>query len=146
MAAAEGSGKVTASSVEAAVSGPPPRVASKVPKDGTGVEIPKECFELWETADEDSRELLCHISAVRSYLNKAQTSGNKVFVEVDFAATLAHLNQAYSDVKRSAPYAVCPTCQGKLAKGCLSCKGRGFVSEFYWVTFVPEETKAMRSK
>ncbi len=130
---------------------PPPRKPAKtdskpvkeLPKDETGLEIPKEALAGWARGQE-AQELLTYISAIRSRIKKAQDSKDLLFVEVDFTDDLAKLNQVYIDLQRAKPYAICPTCQGKLAKDCMSCKGRGFVSQFYWEHMVPEETRKLR--
>ncbi len=109
------------------------------------MEVPKECLTLWERAG-DAQALLTYLSAIKGALAKAQDEKDELFVEVDFNASLANVKQLYADLERAKPYAVCPTCQGKLFKTCLSCKGRGFVSQFYWSNIVSQEVKDMRKK
>jgi hypothetical protein len=111
--------------------------------DGTGIEVPVECLDLWERGIE-AQELITFVSAIRLRLNSIFEAKDKLFVELDFTDGLASLSRLLSDVQRAKPYAVCPSCQGKLAKGCIVCKERGFVSKYYWDTFVPEEQKALR--
>jgi hypothetical protein len=118
--------------------------AKKVISDATGLEVPAESLDLWNRGGA-AQEVLTYLSAIRGRIKKAQDEADPLFVEVDFTDSLAKLNQVYEDMKRAKPYAVCPTCQGKLPKGCLSCKGRGFVSEFYWNNAVPAEVRTLRS-
>lgn len=122
---------------------PPAPKKEKLPTDATGLEIPKEILPLWERGNE-AQELLTYLSALRSKIKKAQEARDPLFVEVDFTDDLANLNKVYTDLSRAKPHAVCPTCQGKLPKDCMACKGRGFVSEFYWMHCVPAEVRAMR--
>ena len=69
-----------------------------------------------------------------------------LFAEVDFTDDLAHLNQLYLDLQRAKPYAVCPSCDGIKPDGCLTCKGRGWLSEFYWTHNIPQETKDLTGR
>jgi hypothetical protein len=119
------------------------KAAVELPKDATGLEIPSELLPLWERGGE-IQELLTFISAVRSKVKKSQEISDAIWVGVNFGSLTSSLNQAYEDLKVAKPHAVCPTCQGKIPKGCLACKGLGFVSEFYWNTCVPQEVKDMR--
>jgi hypothetical protein len=134
-------------------SSPPPRKTSpashgkvepKKFKDETGLEVPIEILESWKKAAEVSQELLTYISAIRMQIANAETDHNPIFVELDFMDDKAKLDQVYVDVKCSKPYAICPTCQGKLPAGCLMCKERGFVSQFYWEHKVSLEARKMR--
>ena len=113
--------------------------------DATGLEVPPECLPLWQRIPE-AQAMLSNISTLRGSLRTAQTESDPLFVEVDFTGCLANLNQVYVDLQRAKPYAVCPTCAGLESKGCLTCKGRGFVSEFYWRNCVPEETKQLTGR
>lgn len=122
---------------------PAAKPAEKLPKDSTGVEIPREIVVAYNRGHE-AVELLTYLSSVRSALKKARDESDKLFTEVDFTDCIAKLDQVHADVSRAKPYAVCPTCAGKIVEGCLSCKDRGFVSEFYWKTFVPEEIRKLR--
>lgn len=134
------------------VSPPPPKPAKGIAKqpqaalkDETGLPIPPEAIALWHRGDE-VQELLTFISALRGKLRKYQDGKDILFFGFSFSETLAHLDQAYVEIKRMKPYAVCPTCNGKVSEQCNACNGRGLVSEFYWTTCVPEELKALRTK
>ena len=124
----------------------PPVMMESGKKDATGLEIPRETINLWNQADGPGgpKELLSGISRIRSALEAAQESGNPLFVEIDFNQNLATLNQVYVDLKRAIPYAVCHSCQGKVPDTCTVCKGRGYVSQFYWEHCVPQEIKDLR--
>jgi hypothetical protein len=126
----------------------PAPVASIVPgalKDRILRDIPAAVLPLWEKADK-AAELLEHVSLVRVALKKAQEAGLLEFAEVNFSSALAHLDQAYADIKVVKPYAVCYSCRGKVTEGCPACKGRGYVSEFHWENCVPIEVKQMIAK
>ncbi len=123
-------------------------VEEKGPLDETGIEIPKECLELWLSANKEgnAKELCMYAESVALQLKKRQESKDLLFVEIDFTDNIAKLKSVIENLKLAVPWAVCPTCQGKLAAGCLTCSGRGFVSRFYWTTCVPEETRLLRPK
>lgn len=135
-------------------SGPPAKPAKSVPtlpKDRTGLEIPETIVPLWERGIEVV-ELLTYVSSVRLAIEKAQafgdpknpTQADPLFAEVNFSAAMASLDQASAELQRGKPFAVCPTCQGKLPGPCTQCKGRGFVSEFWWKTCVTQEARDIR--
>lgn len=136
--------KVTAAAISK-VAGKPPVKPTKRVLDGTGLEVPPEILGLWERMA-DAQELLTAISSVRGTLRKAQEEKDILFIEVDFTDDLAKLNQVFLDLQRAKPFAVCPTCSGVETKGCLTCKGRGFVSEFYWKYNVAQETKDITNR
>ena len=146
------------------LSSPPPRKSNQQAAtevcDDTGVPIPEEVIGFWDR-NKEVQELLSHITSVRSALRKAQDVNDPLFREVDFTDCLAHLNQAYLDVNRAKSYAVCPDCSGiaptltdhikaggkkESFKHCTACKGRGFVSQFYWEHCVPVEIRNLRNK
>lgn len=108
--------------------------------DAIGRNVPPECVKLWERAHE-AQAILSMLSDIRGTLRKAQSETDKLFVEVDFTANLAHLNQVYLDMEQAKPYALCPTCSGINFQGCLTCNERGFVSKFYYEHKVSQETK-----
>lgn len=111
--------------------------------DKTGYVIPETILEDWDRADETSRWMLASVSALRSELKKAKDETDPVFAEVT-NSTIADLNNAYTSLKCVVPYAVCTSCQGRSPKKCSLCRGRGFVSEFAWRSYVPAEMKAIR--
>jgi hypothetical protein len=112
--------------------------------DPRGKTIPPDKVALWERRDEVIG-LLGDISRVRVLLKKAQDDRDPLWcgagqghAPVNFSSTLAHLNQAYADVKAALPYCVCPLCQ---AVGCRACSGLGLISEYRYDTVVPEKYK-----
>lgn len=129
---------------------PPPKAAAKSVKpartvilDGTGLEVPPASLTLWNRMPE-VQQLLTMLSAVRGALRKAQEDKDALYAEVDFTDSLAKLNQVYVDVQTAKPFAVCHSCNGKIPTKSCACKGRGFVSEFYWKHAVPAEVRKMR--
>jgi len=129
-------GEVTSSAIRELVEQP------SVIADEFDIEVPVECVDLWQKGG-FARELLGLASSLKAALMKAQDNKDPLFVEVDLTDNIAKLNQIQLDMKRAIPYAVCPDCQGIIGK-CNTCKGRGFISKFYWDTFIPEEKKALR--
>ena len=138
--------KVTAQAVSKASALPlPPRRPATRFLDATGLEVPKEALALWNRMDEP-QALLTQISNVRSFLRKAQSESDVLYVEVDFSESLAMLNQAFQNIKTAIPYAICPSCSGVDSKNCPTCLKRGFVSQFYWEHNVPEEIKKVSGR
>ncbi len=123
---------------------PPPPPPTEV-LDATGWPIPTHLIPLWQRAGE-VQEMLTALSRVKGALRSAQETKDKLYAEVLFSSALSHLDQAWQDLKTAKPFAVCPTCQGQLPDRCLSCKGRGFVSEFRWNTCVTREDKEFRAR
>ncbi len=124
-----------------------PKAEPKQPTDETGLTIPLSLREVWEAQWAEAQEMLGHISVIRSALKARQESDNPHFRELNFSSVLSNLNQAWEDIKRAKPYAVCPCCNGKLPNGeCGKCSNRGWVSEFFWCgPFVLTEEKQMRA-
>lgn len=157
-AAAKSSGgkPVTEKQVRAATpksATPPPRKAREAKskpaavKDGTGMVIPESLHSLWHRRTE-ANELVTYLSAIRGKVNRVddQEKPDALFAEVNFGALKAALDQAFQHLCVAVPFAVCPTCQGKVPENCGTCKGRGFVSEFFWKHCVAEEVREMRAK
>jgi len=110
--------------------------------DKTGVEIPDCILVDWQRADA-VKELMYKLSEVRCEVRKGLEAGDVVWRET--SAILAHLNNAYGELKVVVPFAVC-TCGGHNRKACAFCKGRGFLSEFRYEKCVASEVKKMREK
>lgn len=112
--------------------------------DKTGYTIPDSILADWQRAEEFG-SVLREISKIKSTVKKGLEDSDLIFAEIT-NTTVSTLTNAYGDLKRVLPYAVCPTCQGRTPKKCTTCRSRGFVSEFYYTTCVPEETKRIREK
>lgn len=124
----------------------PPKRPEEPPaktKDATNIEVPEEIVEYWDTTFSESQRLLTLVSEVRTRLKRAQESNEPAFRELkaSFNGIVAHLDQVYADLKCVKPYAVCPECNGVKTKGCEVCRGRGFISEFYWKNNISIELK-----
>ena len=151
----------------------PPRKTSAIPArpekpvetlDATGIPVPEEIVPFWDATFSEAQRLITLTSEIRVRIKRAQETNEPAFREVDHTDILAKLDQVYADLKRAKPYAVCPSCNGVMthknqttakASGsriatsgetCGTCKGRGFVSEHFWKTCVPEETKAITGR
>lgn len=133
----------------------PPRKPSAVPAhpekpvetlDATGIPVPEEIVPFWDATFSEAQRLLTLASEMRVRIKRAQDSNEPAFRECDHTDILAHLDQVYADLKRAKPYAVCPSCNGITTKGCKTCKGRGFVSEHFWNTCIPDETKQVTGR
>jgi len=110
--------------------------------DRTGYPIPEGILEDWRWC-EAFQETLTYLSRIKVAAEKGIDDQDPRYREIT-NTTVATLKNAYGDLKRALPYAVCPTCQGRTPKKCTLCKGRGFISEFLYSTAVPEQTKKLR--
>ena len=112
--------------------------------DALGYPIPAEILESWDRANEAAAQ----VSTFRtlSGLAKRASEGHDIaFIEVNLQTVIASLSQCATEWERAVPYAVCSTCQGeKPRESCGLCKGRGYVSQFFWDHCVPEEVKKAR--
>lgn len=144
--------KVTAAAVSKLA--PKPRsVPAGTFLDGTGLEVPPEAVALYKRKEE-VQALLNKITELRSALKAAQgdldsdppINPDCLYTEVDFTSASANLSQAWLDIKRGVPYAVCPSCNGVNAKDCETCNSRGMVSQWYWEKLVPKETKDLTGR
>jgi len=153
--AAKATGSVAPKAIHAAVEKLKEAKAAAIPKDATkppvildneGHEIPAKILALWRQAEVEAKDGLALVSKARSALRAAQESENPCYREVVFSSTLSHLDNAYGDLKRVMPHSVCATCQGLRPDKCVACKGRGFVSKFFWEMCVPEEIRKLGTK
>lgn len=143
-------------------SNPPPRPAdseSQEPTtpesntmDATGIQVPEEIIPYWDMSLTEGSRLMNFISEVRVRLKRAQDTNEPMFRELLVQGgamndTIAKLDLVYASLKLVKPYAVCAECQGvgKISKDC-QCRGRGFVSQFYWDNCVAEETKTLTGR
>lgn len=120
--------------------------------DRTGFEIPQPspASTTWLRAGE-VQEMLTALSKIKGRVERACSPGNPkdadpVYTEINFSAFANDITSTYSLLKVALPFAVCPTCQGRVLSACSTCLGRGMVSEFYWKHKVPEKTKEIREK
>lgn len=150
---------------------PPPRAVQAVddkpeylpsdpdyPIDATGIKIPKESVDLWMKSEQfDTKSgdyahgtvnnMLQKLKGIRGRIQAQFNSKDLLFQEwdkLDCDQVVNAIQQAELALWRTVPYAVCHTCQGKSPEGCRTCKGRGFVSQYFWEHFVPEEVKSLR--
>ena len=114
-------------------------------RDHTGWVIPEKVLPLWDYAAE-TQSVLDQISTLRGIIRSAQEHDRMELSEINMSGALANVDQLFANWKRGIPYAVCISCQGRCSDGCQSCKGRGFVSKFFWDTCVPKELKDIRAK
>jgi len=137
------SGAVTAKSLSEAKQKLLAAPRSDITRDETGYAVPQRALPFWNRKAE-VKELLAHISAARSAIRKVPEN-DPMYVETNLNSVLADLNNAYTTLEVSVPYAVCPQCQGQIPAHCRLCRGRGVVSKFRFKT-MPEELIAIRQK
>lgn len=140
--AAAKNGEVTAKAIEQA--------AKFIPEpdeyvDAMGYPIPDAVTKFWDMADE-IKSLRNELRRIKALIVAAAEANPKMFVESNVQAITIHLQNAFSDLGNSIPYAVCPSCQAQNAGKCQLCRGRGLISKFRWNVTVPEELKTLRQK
>jgi hypothetical protein len=116
--------------------GPPPMPPAQE-KDPNGKVIPKKLLELWHRRLE-IHEFCQQLSRMRITIEKGVEDKDKLYAELNIQSVKAALDQAYSAIKATAPYCVCPSCQGE---GCRACGNRGLIGRFRYNVTIPEELK-----
>lgn len=122
-------------------SGPPPRSTIK---DSTGVPVPVEIQEAWLQTYK-VKHLIQTADTIKSCVKFAAQKGDKIFLPLDINAISALVEQLKDELKLAIPYAVCPECNGVNSEPSCICKGRGYLSEFYW-TAVDENLKKITGR
>jgi hypothetical protein len=127
----------------------PAMIQSDKIKDGTGMEVPEGILPMWNRAHEVV-EVLTYVKAIRHRIQKVYQENDVLWNSLRRAGTYqaltAKLMEIEYEVKSCKPFAICPTCLGKLPESCTSCGQTGLVSEHFWDNCVPAEDKAMREK
>jgi len=109
--------------------GPPKETAIQLDK--VGRPIPENIVADWNEAHNQATELRSTISKVKCILEQARKDKNPLFVEIPQGA-ISDAESLHFSIGHMLPYAVCPTCQGKLPEKCAMCHHRGFISKSYW--------------
>lgn len=132
---------------------PQPKTEPAPELDRIGWPILPDLLPLWNRAVEVVK-LMSAVSAIKGALEKAQADEDPLFrplTAVDsegnsqsWSGMIANFTNVRRSLKLCIPYAICLHCQGKLAKKCVTCFGRGFVSEHFWEHCIAKEDKAMR--
>lgn len=112
--------------------------------DKTGFAVPAPVIPDWRHA-ETFQPLLTEVSRIKAAVERGIGDQDLAFREVS-NTLIADLASVYAQLKQLLPYAVCPACQGHARSGCTLCKRRGYISEFAWRQYVPEETKEIRRR
>jgi len=136
-------GKLSAKAIQnAAASLPERKNAVKLPKDGTGIDIPPEIQEFWNR-NEEIKFLIGMIKKVRLTMQEADKSGDRLFCKMDRQGVISRLIMCEQEIESAENFAVCPECNGVfLDKSCI-CKGRGTFSEYWWKT-IDENIRKLR--
>jgi hypothetical protein len=116
--------------------GPPP-APRNVEKDPNGKVIPKNLLELWGRAQE-IQDMCTQISRIRTAVERGFDEKDKLFAEGNQQSIQAALDQAYTAIKATMPYCVCPSCSGD---GCRACCQRGLIGKFRYDNTIPSEMK-----
>ena len=121
---------------------PERKTAVRLPKDGTGIDIPPEIQEFWNR-NEEVDYILSMVKKVRLTLEKADENQDRLYFGIDRQGTISRLKMAEEKIVAAKSYAVCPQCNGIFFQDCQECKKRGTLSKFWWER-QPEEVKALR--
>jgi hypothetical protein len=113
-------------------------------RDKTGYPIPDDLYDDWREAESFS-ELLKELHKIKLRVERAVDEDELVFREIT-SSTVATLKNAWSELQQILPYAVCPSCSGRNRKSCTLCRQRGFISEFGFKHWIPEETRELRER
>lgn len=117
--------------------GPPPSRPPVQEKDPNGKVVPKGLLGLWGRRKE-IQAMLTQISDIRCAIDRGCEDKDKLFAEINPSSVKAHLDQAYTDIKATAPFCLCPSCQGT---GCRACCHRGLIGKFRYDNTIPNEMK-----
>ena len=100
---------------------------------------------MWDRRTEID-QLKARVSEVRVALRKARDARDLLYAGMP-QEVLTWLDNTYSELDNCKPFIVCPWCGGMSAT-CKMCRGasRGFVSEFQYKTFAPDDMKALVEK
>ena len=102
--------------------------------------IPDHLVPLFDRGSE-VQALLSQISSLKGVLKQAQESDDPLYGDCHFQAAEAALQTAYTEIKATKPFAVCPWCHGTMSEHCRGCGHRGVIGEFRWNQTVPPELK-----
>jgi hypothetical protein len=139
-------GPVTAKSITAAAKAVAPPT-SVVRRDAIGREIPYAILADWDRAHEVGTRLRSTVSKLKCELqagleSKTESDKDIIFRELT-NSIISDASALHYSLGQILPYAVCPKCQGKTHRDCLTCRQRGFVSKSYWEG--PNVTKDLRN-
>src|ERR1035437_3018166 len=139
----QSAGKLSAPAVQKAVAGLPERKNTvKLPKDGTGIDIPPEIQDFWNR-NEEIKFLMGMIKKVRLTMQEADKTGDRLFCKMDRQGVISRLLLCEQEIESAENFAVCPECNGVfLDKACI-CKGRGTFSEYWWKS-IDETVRKLR--
>ena len=119
--------------------------AKEIHLDETGYEIPDKILPLWNRRGE-VKEIQSAIATALRMVKVAHEKPDPLWQPVNLQGTASALNNAKRDLDLAFPFAVCCTCQGRVPKECVACKGRGFISKHHFDVCVPEDLKKVRAK
>lgn len=125
--------------------GPPPyaprasegRPPDPTVKDPRGKTIPKKLLALWSRAQE-IQDMCTALSRIRTAVEEGAEKKDPLYAELNPSQVKAALDTAYTAIKATMPYCLCPSCQGE---GCRACSHRGLIGRFRFDTVIPKELK-----
>ncbi len=136
-AKAMGVSKRSVQRAKAQITGRKP-VKSDAPEDKLGTPIPPAALPWWERRQE-ILDMLHHISAVRSFLEKIPQD-DKLYARIMLGNTKRALGDAFRDLQGVLPSYVCGYCEGvNDVYNCKGCNGTGLLSVYLDKALPPEK-------
>lgn len=97
--------------------------------DGAGGEVPERLWPIFQAKEQF--DAACNaVSQAKKLVNDLADGKASAYLRRDLVS--ADLDNARSQVKNSAPYAVCPYCEAKEGKKCDACHGVGWVTKLIY--------------
>lgn len=115
--------------------------------DETGYPIPQQIMQIWARKGEFMVPAKILGQAYEALDQVSKAGNDPLWAGVHIQEICMIIQNAVNSIHLSAPYAVCPLCQGhpNVQPGgvCRSCRGRGFVGRYIWNT-IDENLKKVR--
>jgi hypothetical protein len=147
MAAASTKGPATAKSLNEAKNTVLAGAAAKaspdkapVVRDKIGCPVPDKALKFWNRRQE-VQDWMAMISEVKCGIERAFKDKDLLYVHIR-QSIIGDLNMIREGLSYALPYAVCTSCQGRLADKCMLCRGTGVLSQQLYLK-VPSDVRKM---
>ncbi|MDQ3665399.1 MAG: hypothetical protein M3410_02160, partial [Acidobacteriota bacterium] len=117
--------------------------------DKIGRVIPDEILAEWQRAETVGKRLRGLAREIKNTVEQGFSGAKQdklkdpIYAEVGNTIIAEAGSLAYT-LDSIIPYALCPSCQGRLAKNCTLCRKRGWISRFLWNSpAVSKETREL---
>lgn len=122
----------------------PLEAKASIIRDDTGYPVPPKAMACWNRR-EFVKELMLRVSQLKTWSHNAARDRDILFSEVNLNALTLELDSVDARIRLALPYAVCPTCQGRLVETCTTCNKRGVISKFKYDRGISADVKKARS-